>query len=225
MLEHRDFQVTELRIDKTDKPTISGHAALFNVKSSPIMGLFREIILPGAFANSIKTGDVRALWQHSTHYVLGRTKNGTLELNEDKVGLHFRIRPPDTIFASDVLESIGRGDVDQMSFGFRTVTDQWRMDDGQDVRELHEVELFEISPVTFPAYEQTHVSVREIRSFYQDRMKKAEKPTSSVVKDEEFQKKMREREEFLKVRTPLPDPYDLRSIVSWASRPQTNKGE
>jgi phage head maturation protease len=58
-----------------------------------------------------------------------------------------------------------------MSFGFRTITDEWRMDESETIRELHEVELFDVSPVTFPAYPQTDVSTREIRSFFEEKLR------------------------------------------------------
>jgi len=168
MIERR-FLVQELRVDKKGKqPVISGHAAVFNQRSEELWG-FREVILPGAFAKSIKKDDIRALWNHDPNFVLGRNKSGTLTLEEDGKGLAVRIEPPDTAFVNDFfLETIRRGDVDQMSFGFRTVSDQWRMEDGGHIRELVEADLFDVSPVTFPAYPQTDVQARD---FYEARMK------------------------------------------------------
>jgi HK97 family phage prohead protease len=92
MFERRDFQVSELHVEKSDKPTIVGHAAVFNQKSAEIYG-FREIVKPGAFAKSIQQDDIRALWNHNPNYVLGRRKNHTLELIEDRTGLAVRIFP------------------------------------------------------------------------------------------------------------------------------------
>lgn len=139
---------------------LTGYAAVFNVYSQPLGG-FREIIRPGAFRNALDS-DVRALWNHDPNYVLGRTKNGTLRLTEDERGLAVEIDPPDTSWARDALESIRRGDVDQMSFGFRAVRERWRAEKGENVRELLEVELFDVSPVTFPAYQETTVQVRSL---------------------------------------------------------------
>jgi len=139
---------------------IVGHAAVFNQLSNDLGG-FREQIEPGAFAKTIREADVRALWNHDVNYVLGRTKNDTLRLREDERGLAFEILPPNTQWASDALVTLGRGDVDQASFGFKTVRDRWK--DGEDrsiVRALVEVKLFDISPVTFPAYPQTSAQVR-----------------------------------------------------------------
>lgn len=146
---------------KGDKPaTILGHAALFNSKSVYMMG-FRETIEPGAFAESL-TGDIRALWQHDTARVLGRTKSGTLRLWEDDQGLAFELMPPDTQDGRDAVTLIERGDVDQMSFGFNVPPggDSWAEDeDGIPLRKLRAVSLMEISPVTWAAYPQTGVGV------------------------------------------------------------------
>ncbi len=171
-IERRAFSLTQVEVrtgEESEPPKIVGYAAVFNVPSVPI-GLegFREIIRPGAFSKTIKTADVRALWNHDTNYVLGRTKTGTLKLAEDDHGLAIEIVPPNTQWARDLMESIRRGDVDQMSFGFQTVQDRWKTENGQTVRELLEVELFDVSPVTFPAYPQTSVTVRSAEEVYRE---------------------------------------------------------
>lgn len=160
-MERRFFELTELRADTSgDAPAIVGYAAVFNVLSNELWG-FREKIAPGAFAASVAEDDIRALWQHDTAHVLGRTKSGTLRLVEDEVGLQVRITPPDTQAGRDALISIGRGDVDAMSFGFRTLDDEWEEKaDGLVVRTLKKAKLYEVSPVTFPAYSATTVGVR-----------------------------------------------------------------
>ena len=153
----------ELRVEGGDSPKIVGHAAVFN-KWSEDLGGFREKIAPGAFTKTISEGDVRALFNHDPNFVLGRNKAGTLSLEEDKKGLKVSIDPPDTQWARDLTTSIERGDINQMSFGFRTVKDQWTTPKtgNENKRELLEVELFDVSPVTFPAYPQTDVGVRSI---------------------------------------------------------------
>jgi len=157
----RTFKISELRVEAAEgeRPKIRGHAAVFDSLSVPIMG-FRETIKKGAFSKTIRESDVRALWNHDENYVLGRTKNGTLTLREDDKGLAVEIDPPDAQWARDFTKSIERGDVDQMSFGFNTVKDRWYEEDGEMRRELIEVRLFDVSPVTFPAYEATDVQVR-----------------------------------------------------------------
>jgi len=157
--EERAYQV-EMRVEDGDEPKITGHAAVFDKLSVDIMG-FREKVAPGAFVKSIKKSDIRALWNHNPDYVLGRNKSGTLKLEEDDKGLAIEISPPDTQWARDLMETIGRGDVDQMSFAFQVVKDSWdKSNENNIVRTLEEVELFDVSPVTYPAYPQTDVKVR-----------------------------------------------------------------
>jgi len=150
----------EVRGDE-DSPKIVGYAAVFDQPSTDLGG-FTEIIRSSAFDKTLKDGaDVRALWNHNPDYVLGRTKSGTLSLSTDEKGLRIEIDPPDTTWARDLMQTIKRGDVDQMSFGFRTIRDKWTQDeDGTTIRELIEVQLFDVSPVTFSAYPQTEVQVR-----------------------------------------------------------------
>lgn len=153
----------ELRVDTRPgkPPVLEGHAAVFN-EDSQNLGGFIERIEPGAFARTIEEGaDVRALVDHDPSKILGRTGAGTLEVSEDEVGLRVRITPPDTTAGRDITESIRRGDVSQMSFGFVTRKDAWEIvEDGPDIRTLHDVDLMDVSPVTFPAYPDTEVAVR-----------------------------------------------------------------
>ena len=140
-----------------------GYAAVFDQLSEDLGG-FRERIRRGAFAKSLEEGgmDIRALWNHDPLYVLGRRGTETLEVGEDERGLAVAIRPPDTTWARDAVESIRRGDVDQMSFAFQVVREDWQMLPLGPVRELIEVRLYEVSPVTFPAYPQTEIGVRAL---------------------------------------------------------------
>lgn len=161
--EERVFALSDLEVRaEGDAPLIRGHAAIFNVRSEDLGG-FREQIMPGAFKRTIKNGDIRALYNHDPSFVLGRTKADTLRLAEDERGLAVEIAPPDTTWARDLLETMRRGDVDQMSFGFRVVKDKWEdEDDGTRLRTLLEVQAFDVSVVTFPAYPQTDAAVRAL---------------------------------------------------------------
>lgn len=157
--------VAELRVLAADgAPTkIAGHAAKFDSLSEDLGG-FRERIAPGAFAKSIQSGDIRALWNHDANIVLGRNKSGTLRLSEDSAGLAFEVDAPDTQLVRDmVMAPIARGDVNQCSFGFYTIADKWAKLDGDWVRTLLECELFDVSPVTYPAYPSTDVAVRSLQ--------------------------------------------------------------
>lgn len=162
-IERRFLTDTEVRVITNDDkiPRIIGHAAVFN-KLSEDLGGFREKIEPGAFKKTIKNSDIRALKNHNSDYVLGRNKNGTLKLKEDEIGLYSEIIPPGTQWANDFLVSIDRGDITGMSFGFRTITDNWEIKDKENIRTLLEAEVYDISPVTFPAYLDTDVQVRSI---------------------------------------------------------------
>lgn len=164
--ERRTFTF-EFRADG-DAPKIAGHAALFNTDAD-IGGYYTERILPGAFAETIGKDDIRALFNHNPDYVLGRNKANTLSLSEDERGLAVEISPPDTQTARDLMTSIRRGDVSQMSFGFYTLDAEWKTENGHDVRVLKTLQLFDVSPVTFPAYAQTDVSVRSATEIMADR--------------------------------------------------------
>lgn len=168
-IERRTVTLDELRVDRAaDKPPkIVGHAAVFNQLSEDLGG-FREQIAPGAFEEAIKTDDVRALWNHNPDHILGRNRSKTLSLAEDARGLFIEIEPPDTQIARDLMVSMERGDITQMSFGFsvRPNGQDWaKDDDGRVIRTLKRLRLFDVSPVTFPAYPQTDVAVRSMHEW------------------------------------------------------------
>ena len=159
--EYRSFDVEEIRLQlrEDDIPTIVGHAAVFNSLSEEMFG-FREKIAPGAFRSAINQNqDVRALINHDSNFVLGRTKNGTLSLSEDTKGLRVEINPPTTTFAADLLVSIERRDINQMSFGFQVLAESWELNGDENIRTIEDVNLFDVSVVTFPAYPTTDVEV------------------------------------------------------------------
>jgi HK97 family phage prohead protease len=170
-MERRTVTLETIRIEKREdgRPRLVGHAAVFNQLSEDLGG-FREQILPGAFIEAIEKDDIRALWNHNPDHVLGRKAAGTLTLAEDVRGLAIEILPPDTQVGRDLVTLLERGDVNQMSFGFsvRPGGQDWAKDDnGQVVRTLKRVRLFDVSPVTFPAFPQTDIAVRELRAWVQ----------------------------------------------------------
>jgi hypothetical protein len=159
--EVRTIHVPEFRVSREGKEArLVGHAAVFNQVGDG--GWFREQIRPGAFAESIPNDDVRALFNHDPNFVLGRNKAGTLKLSEDDVGLVSEITPPDTQQARDLLVSIERGDITQMSFAFETLVEEWVKGEGKepDLRTLVKVRLYDVSPVTYPFYDGTDIAVR-----------------------------------------------------------------
>ena len=176
-VERRFLSVSglELREHEDKPPIITGYAALFDTLSEPLGGglfSFREKIRPGAFKRTLAEGaDVRALVDHDPSKVIGRRKNNTLEVAEDKRGHKVVITPPDTQVGRDIVTSIQRGDVDQMSFGFMVREQVWQEfedPDKTDIRELVDVDLFDVSAVTFPAYTDTSVAVRSLEAWKAD---------------------------------------------------------
>lgn len=156
-----------IRLDPSGDRKLTGYAIVFNQKSVDLGG-FREIILPEAVTRTLSEAlDVRALVDHDSSKILGRTRAGTLRLQADGHGLSVDIRPPNTQAARDILESVDRGDVSGMSFAFRTLTDDWRMEDGEVIRDVIDMRIREVSVVSFPAYEQTSVDVvqRSLQGF------------------------------------------------------------
>ena len=163
MKAERRYVVAEVRATEGAAPKIAGHAALFNVRSQDLGG-FVEIVAPGAFDACLATNpDILGLFNHDPDAVpLGRTSSGTLRVWTDDAGLAYEIDPPGTQLSNDLLISLRRRDVRGSSFGFWTKQDDWTVLPGSDLllRTLLEVDLFDVSPVTNPAYLQTNAAVR-----------------------------------------------------------------
>lgn len=157
----------ETRADgEEQRNVLVGHAAVFNQRTN--LGFFDEVVKPGAFRNTLKEGaDVRALVDHDPSRIIGRSKDGgktgTLRMKEDKVGLHVEIDVADTQAGRDIMESVRRGDVDGMSFGFFVREDGDKVIEeksGRLLRELRDLDVWDVSAVTYPAYEQTDLAER-----------------------------------------------------------------
>lgn len=168
--EVRYVSFAEFR-EEGDSKTLRGHAATFNDVYD--LGFFDERIAPGAF-DDVLDNDVRALFNHDSNHVLGRTKSGTLRLSVDERGLFTEIDLPES--ATVLREAIERGDVDQMSFGFTVRKDSWEVTDEESGRELRTIEkvgrLFDVSPVTYPANPNTDVALRSMEAAKEDRAPK-----------------------------------------------------
>jgi uncharacterized protein len=157
--------------------TLEGYAAIFNSQSHDLGG-FRETLVPGSFDKVLASKpDVRALCNHDASQILGRTKNRTLRLRADNTGLFCSVDLPDTQTARDLHTLISRGDVSQMSFAFKLAGDgsdeNWTDASDPDtgakyaLRTVSNVSnLYDVSAVTYPAYENTNVSARALRSHY-----------------------------------------------------------
>lgn len=172
MMERRSLAgqraAVQLRADGTAK-RIEGYAAVFYRASDPgtefwLWDDMVERIQPGAFDRAIREDDVRGLFNHDPSRVLGRNTAGTMQLTVDATGLRYSIEPGDTSTAADVLAHLQRGDVSGSSFSFapRTITWTQTQVDGRDiwVRDVVEVELYDVGPVTFPAYSATSSGAR-----------------------------------------------------------------
>lgn len=130
---------------------------------------FVEVIDKEAFKDSLASRNVVALWSHDTSQVLGNTKSGTLRLTNTETELRFELDIPNTSAGNDAWELIQRGDVDGVSFGMRVVKDKWSSEKRENgriyKRQILAAELYEISPVAFPAYPANVVSVRSLGKF------------------------------------------------------------
>ena len=187
--EIRMLPIQELRIDESLDVKIVGHASVFDSWSETLGGIFpfKEIVRKGTFTETIKLDDIRALFNHDPNFVLGRNKAGTLELEEDEIGLRVVITPPDTSWANDLIKNLRRGDISQMSIGFIVLEDTWGTQDGIDIREIKKVQLFDVSIVTYPAYTQTDVGVRAMES-YKDYRSKLDEAQNAAKRAKEKQK-------------------------------------
>lgn len=167
----------EVRREEGEPPKIIGYAVRWDQLSKPIYGHFQEKFVRGAFAASLINPDVYAAWQHDSREVLGRTPN-TLSITEDDLGLRYEITPPS--WADKYLETIERGDVRGSSFIFRAIREEWdESNEDMSIRTVYEAELFEVSPVTTPAYPQSSVGIRSAEEVYQSR------PKGALIDEEE----------------------------------------
>ncbi len=153
-----DFQTRQ----ENDAKYIEGYFIRFNEETELWPGVFEEVS-PEAVVNSLKNNDIRCLFNHDTSIVLGRTGNGTLELKADEKGVYGRVKiNQNDKQAMDILARIERGDINACSFGFNIIKeDIQNRDDGSVKFILREIDLKEVSPVTFPAYPTTSISARK----------------------------------------------------------------
>lgn len=172
MIERRFVTTPRMSIERREgqSPKLVGYAAVwYDGTPGTEYELYRDVterVQMGAFAKHVaENADVVGLFNHAADAVLGRRSAGTLRLNEDSVGLRYEIDLGDTVAGSDVAKMVERGDVTGSSFGFLPRGVKWqRNDDGTEVRILTDVELFDLGPVTFPAYTATSVGRRSVPS-------------------------------------------------------------
>ncbi len=156
-------------------PVFGGHAAVFNSRTAignPLTWGFYEEVAPGAFTKTIAEGDARLLVDHDTRSVVARVSAGDLRLTQDDIGLSVEADlDTELSYVRDLVRNLEKRRITGMSFGFTVVKEEWRVEqvqtsDGQtvdvEVRLLQELRLFEVSAVTFPAYEETDAALRAL---------------------------------------------------------------
>lgn len=187
-MERRIFGLDGFRaVEQDGRRVLEGMAILFNRETD--LGSFREVVMPGACTKTLteKLNQV-ALWNHDSSMPLGRRDAGTLELELLDSGVLARIFLGNRSWDNDAYESVRRGDVQGMSFGFDVVKDTVEHDgaDGKPLIRLHEIRLWEVSPVTWPAYEETSIYVRSAveRAMQRIRETTPEPPASARHSDE-----------------------------------------
>jgi len=161
--EIRSITAAEYRVSTNSdgSKTVAGYAILYNSQSVDLGG-FKEIVAPGSLTRTLQENpDVLCLRDHKTELLLGRTNAGTLTLEDQPTGLHFTLKLPATTAGNDTAESLSRGDIDGCSFGFSVRNDVWNdAGDGLIIRTLLDLDLYEISITSFPAYPSTTAALR-----------------------------------------------------------------
>ncbi len=156
------YEAPQVRSDQAGT-VLTGYALKFDTPSAPINGergsTFVETIAPSALARLRERRDVKFAVNHDLSKVYGSTKAGTLTLDVDAIGLRFSLRPPASPSGDDLVESVRRGDLDAMSFGFVVRGEVWQREQRPPVRRLTDVDLFEISAVPFAAYQDAGIVV------------------------------------------------------------------
>jgi HK97 family phage prohead protease len=175
-LEIRSSRIEDVRVSTSDdgSHSVSGYAIVFNSPSVDLGG-FTEIVAPTSLTRTlVDNPDILCLRDHKPELLLGRTKAGSLTLSVDEKGLRFTCSLPATSTGNDLAANLQRGDIDSCSFGMSVRDDKWVSDEkGNVIRTLLDIDLFEISVVSFPAYEATSASIRtaplEIRTLLESR--------------------------------------------------------
>jgi len=171
--EKRFFEIESRITQKKGKDVVVGHAAVFNSLSEDLGG-FREKIMPGAF-DDVLDNDVRAYFNHDPNFILGRVSAGTLRLGVDEKGLRYELDIPDTTAGRDLKENMRLGNISQSSFAFTIGKDgdSWERGDSGDVRLIHKVNrLYDVSPVSLPAYPSADNLALAHRSNFMDKENK-----------------------------------------------------
>lgn len=186
----------EVRSDSDEKnSTITGYAAVF-YDGTPdteykLFGNYYERIDTSAFNDALQNDDVRALFNHDINLVLGRSTAGTLSLYVDQKGLKYEISVPDTTPGKDLVKSIKRGDITGSSFSFEANGVEWSQDNDKEIRTITKVKLYDVGPVTFPAYQATESEARN---------------EDQIIAEAELFRQEKQQESHSSEEPPPPDP-------------------
>lgn len=141
---------------------VAGYAAVFNSETN-IGGYFREKIAPGAFSEAVTRDDVMFLINHAG-LPIARTKSGTLAIREDSRGLYIESElDPEDPEVKSIVPKMRRGDLDKMSFAFRATSETWDETGDTPLRTINKADLFDVSIVTYPAYQDTSIGLRSLQ--------------------------------------------------------------
>ena len=181
--EIRTFNVENLELrQEGDDNVVVGYGSVFNTLSNELGG-FREIISEGAFDGRLED-DVRFLINHDG-LPLARTTNGTLRLSTDERGLKYEAKVANTSLGRDLVELMRNGTINQSSFAFVVEDDSWEVKDGMNVRTINKVSrLYDVSAVTYPAYEEASVALRSMEAWKQEEEEKVMKDNLEKEKEE-----------------------------------------
>lgn len=161
-------RITSETREENEEPMIRGLAAVY-YDGTPDTQFemwpgFVERIMPGAFDRAIEEkDDARALFNHDPNNLLGRVSAGTLGLESSRRGLEYVIMPGKTQVAADVIVHIKRGDLSGSSFSFEVTAEELKKENGVDIREIQSVKLYDVGPVTYPAYKAIEADVRSLQ--------------------------------------------------------------
>ncbi|KOA90867.1 HK97 family phage prohead protease [Clostridium botulinum] len=172
-LVSKGLEVREL--EDTKEKLISGYIVKYNTRSE-YMGFYEEVA-PGAFDKTLADGhNIYAMYSHRVEKILGATRNSTLKLSTDDIGLKFEIRVnPKLSYANDIYNLVKDGTIEGCSFGFFVNEDEWRYTEEKiDLRTLKEIELDEVSIVPYPAYSSSQVSCRSFKNHKEEMQKSKE---------------------------------------------------
>lgn len=192
-------------------PKIVGYTAVFGVDTeiNSYFGSFKERIQKGAFKRAIREGqNVRALRNHDPDNLLGTTQAKTVRLKEDDIGLHIEVDTDDTTVGRDTVSMIKRGDLSGMSFAFIVRKEKWISgeDGSPDMRIIQDVDLYDVGPVTYPAYSQTTADTRSASKAHQVGLAELGRPVPRLPEEKQEEDKREKAPEAEAETAPAAEP-------------------